>query len=106
VPKKAEKKPFGFPTFDDDDLVLTEAKRVEMDLDALLDDLTSGNAPGMCRLSAFVERLERLVLYDAPMTADDAREITALGIGEIDVKRQRFRLSPQFAAVVRRKTAN
>ena len=106
MPKKGEKKPFEFPTCEDDELVLTDTTRVEMDLDALLDDLMSGNAPGMYRLTLFVKRLEQLVLYDAPMTADDAREIMALGIGEIDVTRQRFRLSPQFVPVIRRKTAN
>ena len=106
MPKNAEKKPFAFPTVEDDELVPTEAKRVEMDLDAMLDDMMSGQAPGMYRLTLFVERLERLVLYDAPMTADDAREIMALGIGEIDVEKQRFHLTPQFVPVIRRKTAN
>jgi hypothetical protein len=79
VPKKAFKKPFAIPMIEDDELLLTEGKRVEMDLDATLDDLMSGHVPGMYRLTAFVERLERLVLYDAPMTADDAREISRWG---------------------------
>jgi hypothetical protein len=85
---------------------MTSAKRHVglMDLDEAVSD--GDEAPGMYRLIAFVERLEQLVLYDAQMTAEDAREITAFGIGEIDVQRQQFRLSPQFTPVIRRKAAN
>jgi hypothetical protein len=72
-----------------------------------LNDMTTADgAPSMYRLMAFVERLEQLVLYDAPVTAADLREFTALQIGEIDVKGQRVRLRPQFGAVIRRKTPN
>jgi hypothetical protein len=85
---------------------MMDAKRLEQ-LMSLDDTMCAGDdTPSMYRLMEFVERLEKLVLYDATMTADDAREIKELGIGEIDVKRQRFLLSPQFGAVVRRKTAN